>query len=73
MKNIQRNAAVLAAVLLLAVSARGTVAAKDEAPATPAKSETAAAGHVHPMPAKDSAPAKGSAPATGNTRPSRAK
>jgi len=65
MKHVQRNAAVLAAALILGASAQGTVAAKGQAPATPptpATNETHAAGHVHPAPDQGS---KGAAPVKG--------
>jgi hypothetical protein len=63
MKHIQRHAAAVATALILGASAQGTVAAKDQAPATPpTPATTAAAGHVHPAPAPTS---KGAAPEKG--------
>lgn len=55
MKHIQRNAAALAAALVLGASVQGTGAAKGQAPATPPTPATSgAAGHVHPAPAPSS-------------------
>ena len=66
MKHLHRNAAALAAALILGASAQVTVvAANGQAPATPptpATNETAAAGHVHSAPAQGS---KGAPPAKG--------